>query len=580
MKQILRIGMGFLCLGIFVLGGQTSPPAPAPGSSPQKTPTLTAEPLKQNSNLSQTLLDERPQAVPGTGTIPGEAIPGEAIPGGANIAIIRIEGMIYGFTLQSLERRVQRAMKNNATLIVIELDTPGGVVTSALDIAKYIKGQINVPTVAWINDQAYSAGILIASACDRIVMSPASTTGDCAPIIPGQDLAPTERAKALSPILEEFRDNARNNGYAYAPFHAMCVLGVEVYLIEHKTTGKQMLVNQIDKQFMVDGHTGKSFLGNLFAAKTSAAPGQDVGSVSRDLATDEDLAKWKLVRKIHDGKTLLTLNQTRAVEIKLAESQSIRTANDLKKHLGAASVMTISQTWSEDLAGWLTSPAVRAVLVLALLLGGYIEMQSPGLGVPGAMAVTALILLLGSPFLIGLAEVWHVLLVFVGVSLLLVEVFATPGFGILGVCGLVSVLLGLTLSVIPTGGGTMPLPPPEMYGYLQTTTLWMMFSIILACVGFFFITRYFGNIPGLNRMILQPVPNPVGLEAVAGNDVIGQGTMQVGATGRAISQLRPVGQAMIDGQQINVITQGDWIDINQAVRVIEVHGNRIVVEPA
>jgi membrane-bound ClpP family serine protease len=166
-------------------------------------------------------------------------------PGGANVAVIKIEGMIYGFTLESLKRRVERAMEGNASMIVLELNTPGGEVISALKIAKYIKGEITVPTVAWIHDSAYSAGILIASSCDRIVMSKASTTGDCAPIVPGTELAPTERAKALSPILEEFRDNARSNGKDFALYHAMCVLGVEVYLVENN---RQAETRQPDRQ--------------------------------------------------------------------------------------------------------------------------------------------------------------------------------------------------------------------------------------------------------------------------------------------------------------------------------------------
>ena len=133
--------------------------------------------------------------------------PGVALPTGAKVAVVRLEGFIYGYTLQSLEQRSQQAIDRGATLIVVELDTPGGLVSSALDVSRYIKS-LPVRTVAWVNDQALSAGILIASACDQIVMAPASLTGDCAPIVPGQNLAPTERAKALSPILEEFRDSA------------------------------------------------------------------------------------------------------------------------------------------------------------------------------------------------------------------------------------------------------------------------------------------------------------------------------------------------------------------------------------
>ena len=170
------------CLIVYTLAsasGQTSAPTNVPNSSP---PT-TISPVPQASNTP-------------SGTL-------AALPTGADVAVIKIRGLIYGFTLHSLQQSVEHARQNGASLIVLELDTPGGVVTSALKISKYIKS-MQVPTVAWVNPEAYSAGIMIAAACNRMVMAPASAAGDCAPIVPGANLSPTERAKALSPILEEF----------------------------------------------------------------------------------------------------------------------------------------------------------------------------------------------------------------------------------------------------------------------------------------------------------------------------------------------------------------------------------------
>ena len=506
-------------------------------------------------------------------------------PGGANVAVIKIQGMIYGFTLESLKRRVDRAMEGNASMIVLELDTPGGEVMSALEIAKYIKGDITIPTVAWINKSAYSAGILIASSCDRIVMHPASTTGDCAPIVPGTELAPTERAKALSPILEEFRDNARANGKDYALYHAMCVLGVEIYLIENKDTGKQMLVNQIDKALMVDGNAPESNVVSKLAGKDKPAGEtniDNVASVSRDVATDDELGKWKLIKQFHDGKTLLTLNQARAVEVGLAETDTIRDQADLKKYLNANTIASIDQSWSEDMAGWLTHPAIRAVLVLALLLGAYTEFQTPGLGLPGAVAVTALVLLIGAPFLVGLAEIWHILLILVGIGLLFCELFLTPSFGLLGIGGIVCIFTGLTLSIIPTvGNGPLPLPAPEMYGRLQVAGMWMILSFIFGVGGMMAITKYFGNIPGLNRLILSSPTQEDELAIHYKTQNTGTNmNLTVGLLGTAATALRPSGQAKLDGQLIDVVTSGSLIEQGTEIKIIEIHGNRIVVDEA
>jgi len=500
--------------------------------------------------------------------------------GGVQVAVIPIKDMIYDFTLDSFKRRVDRAIAAGATVIVLELDTPGGVVTSALDIAKYIKADITVPTAAWVHHQAYSAGILIASACDQIIMSPASTTGDCAPIVPGMELAPTERAKALSPILEEFRDNAQQNGYDYAMFHAMCVLGVEVYQIQNIADGRKMLVNQTDYSIMVEGKEPEK-------ARTAAAKPDDkpvpanlpnIYGVSSQVATDADKGKWKKIKLVHDGKTLLTVNQNRAFDMGLASSKTIRTDADLKQYFNATNVTHYTQTWSEDAAGWLTHPIVRSVLVLVLMLGAYVEFQTPGLGLAGGAAVLALVTLLGAPYLIDLAQVWHIVLFIIGFALLMVELLIIPGFGIFGIGGLICMFIGLVMMAVPAGGsGPFRLPPPEMVARMQQSLLWMMMSVAVTCACFVYILKNFASIPLLRRLVLQDEQRPA-VTTISGSEVFGDGQIQVGHTGRASTDLHPTGRAEIDGRIIDVVTQGSLIGTGKCIKVVEVHGNRIVVD--
>jgi len=542
------------------------------------------------------------------------------IPAGSDIAVIPIEGVIYDFTYESLERRVDKAIAAGATLIVIDLDTPGGVVTSALKISKYIK-TLKVPTVAWVRNEAYSAGIMIASACDEIVMAPSSATGDCAPIVPGMTLAPTERAKALSPILEEFRDSAQVNGYDYALFHAMCVLDVELYLIEKTDgSGDRRLVNQMDYAVMVEGKstqevvdlaqaTGagapsldtilenlvKGVTGGSMPSMPELSPEQSVGAVTLSVATDSDQGLWRAVEVlpsgakaprgcVHDGKTLLTLNQTRAEDIALSK-QVIGSEADLKTRYAAGNVLTIDPTWSEGLAAVLTSWWMRIILIVVFLVGMYLELQAPGLGVPGGAALIALLLLIGAPFVIGLAEVWHILLFLLGFIFLIIEFVFTPTFGIMGVVGLAMMFMGVVLSVVPTGSGA--LPAPGMQDVMLESMLAMLVSLLISGVGFYFITKHFGKIPGVSRLILdavQPSALAVGLDPagnpirISGDEVLGIGAVSVGSEGQAVSELRPSGLAQFGEHQIDVVSVGPFIEAGTAVKVIEVHGNRIVVD--
>ncbi len=514
---------------------------------------------------------------------------------GKDVAVIPIQGMIYGFTLESLQRRVDRALAEGATLIVIELDTPGGQVNTALEISKYIKS-LSVPTIAWVNNDAYSAGIMIAAACNHIIMSRSSATGDCAPIRLGGDMMPTERAKALSPILEDFRDSATKNGYDYAMFHAMCVLGVEVNLVEHRETGQRQLVNQADYEVMANGLTREQAIELVKPDQPPPstivvddkgvkvqAPAQ-IGKVSFEVATEADRGKWKLIKQVHDGETLLTVNQTRALEIGLSR-KTISHMSELEQWLSAKKVRHIQQNWSEGLVAWLVHPAVRGVLIIALLLGAYMEFQAPGLGLPGAVALLAFIILLGSPFLVGLANFWHVLLFFVGFILLMVELFVTPGFAIIGILGLIMMFAGLVIGIVPLPGSPLNVPNKIVFEQLQTSLIFALLGASLAGIGVFVLLHYFGSIPFFHRLVLDTAQSTQTAAAhddtvnVSGSEVLGVGVVHVGDTGIVVSELRPTGRAEIGGQTVDVVSLGQWIDVSATIRVLEVHGNRIIVEP-
>jgi membrane-bound serine protease (ClpP class) len=541
-----------------------------------------------------------------------------SLPGGANVAVIPIEGMIYDFTLESLQRRVDRALANGASVIVIEIDTYGGVVTAALDISKYLKDPtaVPVPTVAWVNDKAYSAGIIIASACDEIVMSPASATGDCAPIMYGQNLAPTERAKAYSPIATEFRNSAQSHGYTYATFHAMCVLGIDLYLIENPDTGQRLVVNQADYAVMVEGD--KEARDGIRVESQAPAGGGGGGFLTLPGSRDDsgggtvttynlaasnqagpgDLGNWEPVEvlpsgnrapggRIHAGTGMLfTPDATLARDIGLSRA-TIANDGELQRYLGAASVTRVDPTWSEDLAKFLTQMWVRALLVVILAVGAYLELQAPGLGLPGAVALIALFGLFGAPMIIGLADLWHVLLFLAGLALLVAEVTLTPAFGVLGISGIILMLAALVLSVVPTGGGV--LPAAGTWDQATSALLASLIGLVGAAVGLIALVHYFGHIPGLNRLLLTDTPVDAGPATatspgaypgkLSGSDVLGDGQLKVGQTGRVVSTLRPSGEAEFDGHTVDVVSIGPFVDPGTAVRITEVGRFTITVEP-
>jgi membrane-bound serine protease (ClpP class) len=165
-----------------------------------------------------------------------------------NVAIITIKGPITKVTAQSVARRLQLAQRSGADAVVFDIDTPGGELGAALDICNSIKQSPISNTVAWINPNAYSAGAVIALACREIVTGDPATMGDALPIRVGpagvQPLPEHERQKATAPLLAEVVDSARRRGHDEYLVQGIVALGVELWLVEHNTTGQRICINR------------------------------------------------------------------------------------------------------------------------------------------------------------------------------------------------------------------------------------------------------------------------------------------------------------------------------------------------
>jgi len=518
-----------------------------------------------------------------------------SVPSGGVIAIIEIDGpILYQNQFDSIQRRIDRAVADGADLIVFELNTPGGALIIALDLSSEIL-TCPVPTVAWVNDMALSAGILIASSCDEIVMSRASLTGDCAPIVPGRSLAPTERSKALAPLLAQFRANAQDNysGTAtsdYALFHAMCVLGVEVYQVRHKITGEVRLVNQFDYAVMVNGVSpidAANIGGSSTSAVTDPATGEEIDFRPAVTVTDaSEAGRWELIKQVHNGSELLTLYEGEALDLGLSRA-TISTEDQLKALYGASTIYRYDETWSESLVGFLVHPLVRAGLLLLGIGGLLIEYLSPGLFAPGIIGLAAIVVLVGAPFMVGLAHTWHLALIVIGVGLVVYELFTMTTFGVLAVLGLLMLLAGLVLSGVQTA--TNGLPAPGAGRQVVVTSMSFVGAILLTVPLLFLMIRYFGSLPILNKLVLNESQTawtpakgstPLPHQRVSGDESVGSGAIQPGMVGKVTSTgLRPGGRIQIGDQLIDVNSTGGFIEPGTEVRVVEVHGNVISVEP-
>ena len=91
---------------------------------------------------------------------------------------------------------------------------------------------------------------------------------------------------------------------------------------------------------------------------------------------------------------------------------------------------------TEKIVAFFLNPFISGILILVILGGIYFELQTPGVGFPLFAALTALVLYLVPYYLSGLAQYWEIIALFVGILLLMAEIFVIPGFGVAGVAGL------------------------------------------------------------------------------------------------------------------------------------------------
>lgn len=479
-------------------------------------------------------------------------------------AIIPIHGMIDDIQARSVERRIEAAKADGVRTIVFELDTPGGLVTSAIDISKQIKrlADSGVRSVAWVHDEAYSGGAMVAVACSEIVMSSASSIGDCAPIaldpVGGlQPLGEAERAKMESPVLEEFRESAARNGYDPLLCRAMVAVGEEVWWVKREGSQERRFVTAQQKE-------------TLFAQP-------DAGWRLVEKYTDTNGVERRVDQPIDHAGSLLTMSQAEAVAFGLAKG----VAPDIDRLFQLLDVsgapLRLETTKWEAFAQWLNAPLVRGILLVIVLVGGYVEFHTPGVILPGITALVALAIFLAAPYAAGLADIWTIALLIIGLGLLLVEIFVLPGFGVAGVSGLILVLVSLVATFVPSEPNAPPFSLPRMEGTweaLKVGVATLSGSLLASLAGILMLLRFLPQ-TWLGRQVLLANPQA---ELLAIPDSI-PGVALEGDIGIVSASLRPGGQARFGHHIVDVRSQGEYVESGRRVQVILREGMNVVVRP-
>jgi membrane-bound serine protease (ClpP class) len=485
--------------------------------------------------------------------VPAEPNVVAALPEEAKAARIVCTGLIDDGLYKSIQRRTDMALADGANYLIYEIGTYGGLLQSADDIAKYFILDVGkrARTVAYIRTEAISAGAMISVSCQDIIMLENTTIGDCAPIQMGGKLEGVEREKAESFTRAAFDRAAEANKYPQALLRAMVTMQLEVWRVKNNQTG--------EFRFFEKERLPKD-------------------------ANEWDLDSKELI--VRDDE-ILTLTAKKAAEYGMARAVVAGVNEALaffekRDNVSFTAPPEVFETnWSEEMVRLLNSPAVMSILVLLALLGVYVEFKTPGVGLPGLVAVICFAIIIGSRYLTGLANWVEVAVFIVGIILLLTEFFVIPGFGITGVLGILFIIAGLIGMLVRNSPSEWPVPRGDFeWQVFIEGALGLLVGVGLFLVTAWLLTKHLPKLSAFAGLALVPASAKKGDEFEASMTVSPEAAgqkLKVGDRGEVIAKLRPAGKARFGEAVVDVVCEGEFIDNGTTIEIIEIRGNRVVV---
>jgi len=262
---------------------------------------------------------------------------------------------------------------------------------------------------------------------------------------------------------------------------------------------------------------------------------------------------------------LVTLRTSTALKYGMADYE-MESIDEILDHYGfsKADVIVVEPTWSEVIVRFLTDPIVSSLLMTIGFLGIIFELQSPGWGIPGSVGLLALALFFSTSIIADLASMTDILILLGGLILLGLEAFVVPGFGVLGILGIIVLVYGMFTLLVPD------IPTPAD---VNRALFGLTISVIGGIAGLIMLIRSMGR-----SKIWQKISLPTSQVHTDGYDQSVGKEDFVGRKGVALTKLRPAGTADFDGERVDVVTLGDYIDVDTAIEVVRVDGNRIIVK--
>lgn len=335
-----------------------------------------------------------------------------------------------------------------------------------------------------------------------------------------------------------------------------------IYMAPGASIGAATVVNGTDGTAAPDKY--QSYMRSMMRS-TAEATGRNPQIA--EAMVDEKL----VVPGISDSSSVITFSVAEAIKNGFCEGEY----NSAKEILAAqglqsAQVIAYEEKTVDTIISFFLSPAVSGILILLIIGGIYFELQTPGIGFPLAVAVTAALLYFIPYYLNGLAENWEILAFVIGLILLAVEFFVIPGFGVFGVAGIVMTLGGLVLGMLPNQAFDFEfVPASQLFGALLTVIL-----AALAAVGLvFWLTPKVNEWGAFKHLTLASTQ-----DRAQGFTSSTYSETMLGKIGTVHSRLRPSGKVEIEGEIYDAYSRGEFLEKGESIEVISTEGTSLRVK--
>jgi membrane-bound ClpP family serine protease len=518
---------------------------PAPGLAPGRTGMYTAHQAEKFYRLCD-LIRETPQEVIEAFGLPPRSLHGDPLQGRSPEAWrIVVSGQFDVGMQEKLERRVRQAVAQHANLIVLQLECGRGDPVIARQLADFFRtlrddrGDDPVMTIAYVTRHSHDLALFLALGCTEIVMDSKAKLGDFEDMLAGRPNAGLAIEKPLVELAQE---------QGYSP------------LLVRGMVNPQMAIYRVRNQ--------KGRLESLLV---------DGVELEKD---KKDKKNWGEPEVIKKQGQWFSLNADEAMKPGIGMSQHKfegdpdKAMAELKNYYGLGRVREAGSDWLDNVASFLRNKVVAMFLVMIGIAALILEFKLPGATIPGIVAAICFVLYFWAQSQLSGSLTWlGILLFLLGLVLIGLEIFVFPGVGVLGISGIVLMLGSLALVTLVK----KPETSREWFD-LGVTVTSLGLSVVGAVVGAIALAWYLPHAPFAHRMILKPSGTDAeGLEEELLSPLDANAGL-LGAIGIAATSLRPAGKVRLGDDFVDVVAEGDYIELGSRVQVIEIEGNRIVVK--